>query len=379
MTKQWRTEALADPRVDITPNMVDWVIDELKYKAKIYARCKVLSLYNGDVVKSDIAVPDALRSRLKEASTALENVTDLEPYVVPTIGKQLDIIPVTLFPLVYGRSRILPDSTIGIDDALLATRAGEIIPQPQDIGFTREDIAWRVAARADIHIQPYSADFQLLPCDLRFSEDGRWEIQTYINNLHPKNNRAMYKIIEEIFNHLIPLWNACLTPLRDVLHSRPRIEFQRVEYLATDPEMEKTRPLREPDELDSNYEQRRREWEFKHCHVVQPDAGKFQPWAVPPYMMEHLPQDLPNPIRVEQGVELNKDYGKRGLQLIVRLTKVEVKPNDPEFSSEWHVEGQLVSFKQPSSLSPPATLVHSPFVPASLSERACSDLPLLPI
>jgi hypothetical protein len=61
-------------------------------------------------------------------------------------------------------------------------------------------------------------------------------------------------------------------------------------------------------------------------------------------MMSLLPADLPSPVRIEQGVELNRDYGKRGLQLFVRITSYDLTPERPYNETNWHCEGQMVSF-----------------------------------
>lgn len=55
-----------------------------------------VSVYNGDVVKSDAVIPGSLRAALKKALKPLE---DNE--------KVLDIVYPSLSPLIYGRSRIL--------------------------------------------------------------------------------------------------------------------------------------------------------------------------------------------------------------------------------------------------------------------------------
>jgi hypothetical protein len=80
--------------------------------------------------------------------------------------------------------------------------------------------------------------------------------------------------------------------------------------------------------------------------AVQPDVGKFIPWAVPPWMMDKLPEDLPAPVRIERGVDLVRDYKDRGLQVITRLLGCDLTPDDPIFETNWHVEGQMVSIKE---------------------------------
>ncbi|KAI9931501.1 hypothetical protein MW887_010076 [Aspergillus wentii] len=337
----WKDEAIKCD-VDITPNMADWIIDELQFKAIVYEHTQSISLYNGDITKSDLNVPESFRLEIKEAIKELEDVPpELQFFNPGTNYKQRDLVPIGFCPLVYGRSRILKDKTIGLDDALQHAGQGLVIPCPPETGFTREDMAWRVASRADIAVRPYSRNFQILPCDLRLGEDERWHISSYINNLHPVKHRNIYNLIEQLFNHLIPQWNSTLTPLKDMLHSRARIEYKKAEYHPLPKDVEERTPKPREGEAQNEFEDRLLAWRLQNWKAVQPDAGKFLPWAVPPWMVSNLPPDLPTPVRIEQGVELNKDYAERGLQLIIRILSAELTPDDPIFETDWHVEGQL--------------------------------------
>lgn len=339
---EWKNGAMDRRDVEITPNMAQWMIEELQFKAIVYEKTQTLSLYNGDITKSDIGVPEDLRQRVADGVKPLERVPpELQFFNPGSENKQRDLVPIGLFPLVYGRSRILKDKLIGIEDAIACAGRGEVIPCPEETGITREDIAWRVASRNDIAIRPYSRNFQLLPCDLKLV-DGKWKIASYINNLHPKHYHHLYEIIEELFNYMVPQWNGTLTPLKDMLHSRARIEYKKAEYYPLSKEMEQKMPKRQPREAENLYDERLEEWRMNHLTAVQPDAKKFIPWAVPQWMMPNLPPDLPTPVRIEQDVSLNRDYGERGLQLIVRILSAELRPEDSSFSTDWHVEGQLV-------------------------------------
>ncbi|KAJ5103872.1 Protein of unknown function DUF4246 [Penicillium argentinense] len=338
---EWKEKAMNSGR-DITQNMAEWIIDELVYKAMIYERFHSVALYNGDITKSDTNVPDSLIQSLQSAIKVLEmSHEELQFYHPRTRSKQRDLLAMTLYPLVYGKSRILPDRLIGLDDALRHAGQGEVIPVPTDTGITREDMAWRVRARADISKKPFSKLFQILPSDWELGDDGRWHIATYINNLHPVKHRDIYKIIEDTFNCLVPQFNMTITPLKDMLHSRARIEYHKAEYYPVSKEVAQQAPQIKPREAQSEFEERYEKWRMEHYRVIQPDAGKFIPWAVPPCLMSKLPEDLPSAVRIEQAVDLNRDYKDRGLQVITRLLGVDLTPDDPYFQTDWHVEGQM--------------------------------------
>jgi hypothetical protein len=142
--------------------MVDWCIDELRYKAKIFRETAAVSIYNGDVVKSDIAVSDSLKSALREAVIPLEDLPVREKDWHPASDeKVLDLVHPSLFPLVYGRSRILPDSLVGLDDCIQRCGEGDTVPVPSDKDTNHQE-------------EPgsYSKKFQWLPCEVDVSGDG---------------------------------------------------------------------------------------------------------------------------------------------------------------------------------------------------------------
>lgn len=328
--------------VEITPNMAQWIIDELQFKSIVYERTHTISLYNGDITKSDNAIPEEVRRKMVEVVKRVdEGAIDLGLFTPEYNEKQRAIVPIGLFPLVYGRSCVLRDRLIGVDDAIENAGQGEVIPCPTETGITREDIAWRVTSRDDITIRPYSRKFQVLPSDLKLV-DGRWRINSYLNNVHPTRHRDLYGVIEEIFNLLIPQWNGTLTPLKDMLHSRARIEYRKAEYYPLSKEAEEQMPKPEEGESLNTFDERLEQWRMKNLRAIQPDAGRFAPWAVPLWMMANLPQDLPTAVRIEEGVDLNKEYGDRGLQMFIRIISTELKPEEESFGVDWHVEAQLV-------------------------------------
>ena len=329
---------------DITQNMANWIIEELKYKAMIYEDTSAVSLYNGDITKSDSSVSDSLIQELNNAVKILEyDEPELQFYHPGSMGKQRDLLAMALYPLVYGKSRILPDRVIRLDEALRYAGQGEVIPIPKETGITREDIAWRVTDRADIQVRPYSRIYQILPSDWELGDDGRWHIATYINNLHPVKHQGIYKTIEDVFNCMVPQFNMSMTPLKDMLHSRARIEYQKAEYYPVSKEVADSEPQIRPKEAQSELDERYEQWRVENYRAVQPDVGRFIPWAVPTCMMSRLPEDLPSAVRIEQPVNLNKDYKDRGLQVITRIMGIDLIPEDPFYQTDWHVEGKMVN------------------------------------
>ena len=162
MTK-WKTEALSTE--DVTQKMVDYCISELRYKMKSYKKTGLVTAYDGDVVKSDAIVPEELRLAFKAAAAPLEQVPaayrDWHPDSDDLV---LDLVHPSLFPVVYGTTRILRDSTVPLDDCVAQCGSGEVLPvPPKEMRYMPND--WSGQQNM------YSRKFQWLPCDVEFTGD----------------------------------------------------------------------------------------------------------------------------------------------------------------------------------------------------------------
>lgn len=136
-------------------------IDELRYKTRAFAETGCVTVFNGDVVKSDIAVPVDLMNALKKAASCLEAVPESKKDWHPgSDGKVLDLVHPSLFPLVCGRTRILPDSVLGLTDCFKRSCEGVAIPVPDTVN------QWRLPFN-----NQYSRRFQWLPCEVDLSAD----------------------------------------------------------------------------------------------------------------------------------------------------------------------------------------------------------------
>ncbi|KAG6807907.1 hypothetical protein H0H92_006026 [Tricholoma furcatifolium] len=124
-----------------------------------------------------------------------------------------------------------------------------------------------------------------------------------------------------------------LSPLKNPNVRYKRIDYKECEY-DPDPEAgpETEGPQQEEDEDEDDFLERRSEWEEATRVVVRPEPGPF----APPACGEH-----PNSTKMT-GVDLRRDFGHRGLQVIVKLANIHLTPKNPEYQGgSWHVEGQL--------------------------------------
>ncbi|KAA8646822.1 Ankyrin-2 [Aspergillus tanneri] len=320
ITTRWRIEVLGSSN-EITPKMMDWVIDELRYKAELFQKEGIISAFDGDIVKSDTAISEELKKALKVAVRPLENIPDEQKDYHPGSNQQVvDLVHPSLFPLVYGRSRILLDGKTGLDDYLSRSGNGEVLAVPP--ASTTERYAHRV--RQFLEVPLYSQKFQWLPCDVKFDpSSNKCHIVSYINNLRPDKHRDLYKVIEEIISQAIPLWNMSLTPL---FHNnvRPNRVVPSRNYLPrATPEPEE--PDEDFDESWDDYQERYVNW-LNTLTLAPPEIEAFDPL----FFSGQEPFDLQSKFRDD------------GLQVIVKLANIELTPEKPKYNGgSWRAEGQL--------------------------------------
>ena len=142
--------------------------------------------------------------------------------------------------------------------------------------------------------------------------------------------KSLYGLMEKLIDASIPLWEATLAPLADPDFSLShRIVYEDLPCYDPDPASlpETEGPQQESDEDEDDYLDRRREWIYDTREIVQPEPeGPFKP------------VNEPKPL------SLREKWGKRGLQVIVKLANIELTPEKPEYAGgSWHVEGQMVS------------------------------------
>lgn len=205
---RWKEEARA---VKLISDMAwDWCLAELRDKARRFGKTgRVLVLDSGSTVsRSDQRVPESLRKELKDAVRPLLEQPDAERDWHPgSEDKVLNLVHPSLFPLVYGRTKVLANGgKVPLDFASAEPPGGAEIAPLNAEAFPEKDI----------HRDMWSQKFQWLPCEVEFTEDTGTDvhISSYINNLHPTHYKAAYTAIEKIIALasafptilLCPLW-----------------------------------------------------------------------------------------------------------------------------------------------------------------------------
>lgn len=145
----------------------------MQYKAKLFQERNFVEATDG-IFKSDTIVSEELRLSLLKAVTPLEQVPDNYKDWHPGSDEQvLDLVHPSLFPLVYGQSRILRDSVINTEDCISRCGDGETIPVPPDDeakDHQRPKIFYSQSLDSEHELR--SKRFQWLPSEFELSSDS---------------------------------------------------------------------------------------------------------------------------------------------------------------------------------------------------------------
>lgn len=230
IVEKWRAEAITNEGQGFTENMFDYVssinpfsilsantqkcVAELQDKAKKHVENDLTAVLDSQwaVVKSDHIISAVLKEELKIAVAPLENVPESQRDWHPGSDEQvLDLLHPSLFPLIYGRSRILPTDTINLDSCIRASGEGEVVPAPIEHDCKLgEKTSWR-SLRGQGATDYWSSRFQWLPSNVSFTDSEGVKITSYINNLHPVHHKALYPVIEKFIVKSIPAWELVLS------------------------------------------------------------------------------------------------------------------------------------------------------------------------
>ncbi|KAL1618746.1 hypothetical protein SLS56_010437 [Neofusicoccum ribis] len=345
IVEKWRKEAVsAEPQLTtwsrytftnsqgFTDQMFNFCIAELRDKARVYKDTKIVRIFDtaAAVVKSDTIVsPELKKDITKAVADLLEDVPDRLKDWHPGSNQQvLDLVHPSLFPLVYGRTRILPDSTIGLGDCLKSTGSGELIPvPPAEEGIETEYDSNKVMPTPT---NLWSTKFQWLPCEAKFTTNGNIKIESYINNLHPIKHKALYPLVEQVLDAAVPLWDEVLgfvgtNPFSD---EYKRIDSKDADYIFDESEDAENEDEEEEDEDDWDHERNKASLD-KDRTLILPDPHDYgvkdKEQAVTSYK-DHL----------------RTTFASQGLQVIVKLANIMLTPDEPTYEGgSWHVEGQL--------------------------------------
>lgn len=363
IVQRWREEGKRIPLMD-SDEAFRWCVLELRGKAEGFVERRfVMALdHSSRCVKADRLVGADLKEELKVGVKSLLERKEKDWH--PGSGeKVLNLVHPSLYPLVYGRTRALKTGQVGLKDCLDYYGKGETVPSCGDIPGVRESTGVRYRIN---NTNLWSKRFQWLPCEVRFSGDTGTdvEITSYINNLHPQKHEALYHTIEKLISLSIPLWNEVLIKgfygrtllrikaneaefipefpswarhYRKSARTHPEFKAKLLEYYSLP-----DKPGLEPEEPPENWETRNlwsaAEWKWERmkqlAHPEPQTDRRFHEWkqGISSNRSTHEPYSG----------KLEEDFRKDGLQVIVKLSSIELTPEKPRYEGgNWHLEGMM--------------------------------------
>ncbi|TGJ85399.1 hypothetical protein E0Z10_g3348 [Xylaria hypoxylon] len=334
----WRDEAMGPGAQDIDPDleddydvymsekMFDNCIKELRNKVKEYKDTGLISILDAEVevVKSDSTITSSLADLLKATAKPLEDVPGHHKDWHPgSDHKVLDLLHPSLFPMVYGTSRVLPYGKVPLRGCAKFSGNGETYAFPKVMSGSSEEPS-------------LLGSTQWLPSDVTWTPSGGTQITSYINNLHPDDHPKLYTVLEQFVAAAVPLWERCLYVCETsfpatTLTAKPRIsqlpkgdehDFYIPEDLVYDP------PFQELENEDDYgwMEEEYLEWNAALRILDWPEPDDYDPSRA------RSAEKRPN----------LRAMFPDGLQVIFKLANIHLTPSNPEYEGgSPHVEGAL--------------------------------------
>ncbi|KAF7293195.1 hypothetical protein HMN09_01197500 [Mycena chlorophos] len=284
---KWRAEAMEQAQAAQCRDekSVDYVLAELDGYAKLVdAETGIERGCFEAIWYSDRLFSNELTDRLKSSVTILENVPDDKKDWHPgSDGQVLDLVHPSLYCIVYGRTQAyIPDQPRILDNL-------RPVAPPSIKAYSKNWV---------------SKDFSWLPSDFAVDQNGTVKLLSpYINNLHPQEHQALYRVIEEVVAGFVPMWGRVLG--------------------------------------DVNREDKPYAWtnsgRMKPVRCIWGDGDARWTTKEP----EHLPEANEYNGQLVEHFQPLSLLG-RTIQCIVKLANIHLTPEDPEYAGgSWHVEGMV--------------------------------------
>ncbi|KAK7431822.1 hypothetical protein QQZ08_001763 [Neonectria magnoliae] len=348
---KWRKEALEMPWSeyvdygDFNDAMFEACIKELVKKADIYEKTGLIPVvdYSACAIKSDNLIPDDLREALKSAVALLENVpAEQRDWHPGSDNKVLDLVHPSLWPVLYGRTLVLPDRRINVENCLENCGMGVVVPEPHPAEVEERRVGW-----LNRSVETLSSRFQWLPCDVDLTGKHA-RIESYINNLHPVQHAALYPVIEKSIGKALPAW--------DIVYRWPEeFEVQRLsaksvgnvcstEEICNADDNFGCAPVNRP--VNEDEDPRVEDEESNEWYEGSDRQRLDQAWFHETHKT-FLPDAKED---VDELIKLNASEVKASgffnnasrIQVIVKLANIHLTPEKPTYEGgSWHIEGQL--------------------------------------
>ncbi|GAM84742.1 hypothetical protein ANO11243_027430 [Dothideomycetidae sp. 11243] len=341
--RRWRGEIVMEEGAGFSDRMFDFCLAELRDKAAVNTDTGIVRVLDDRfaVAKSDTIVAKDLQEALKKTvPRLLEAVPAAQKDWHPDSNEQvLDLVHPSLFPLVFGRSKILSNRTSTLDSCLRDLGEGETFePDMTAKGIDKSLL---------------SSKYQWLPTDFEFSPNGV-RVKSYINNLHPVHHRDLYPLIERLVDAAVPVWSEVLS------FTRQQRDEKQTRFTDRDPDYTMVEGTGAK-ELHAKWEREGMPEGVAARNQTIPSVDDIDPWEYPtefgadwewdfPYRTRILKQPEPREYAEYKKIvddtvkshQLQEEFAIEGLQVIVKLANIVLTPDKPEYAGgSWHVEGML--------------------------------------
>jgi hypothetical protein len=370
VVQKWKAEVLEQSDGLIDEAVFDYLIAELRLRSEEFEETGFIKALDTEsrVVKSDTLI-GSLQEELKSAvaKLAARMPKDWHPNSKDQV---LNLVHPSLYPLVYGRTRVLTSRRTSLDHVFDGEGHTEVPSADQFVADRRQSVWYHPSMRFE---GLFSTHLQWLPCEVEFAKTVGTDVKitSYVNNLRPDQNQHLYGILEKMIAKCLPLWNAVL--FRGYRGRRePRIHVEEAEFTTPCPEY-KDWPSEWPEAGTQQYvETMKRVDEY----FEQPDNPMWTPpddegdeYYIPenwktviyhepeecyldPYSLVwkkwHHVRVMKHPVLKDvseedlEDIRLEEEFRERGLQVIVKLSSIELSPDSPEYAGgSWHLEGML--------------------------------------
>jgi hypothetical protein len=174
------------------------------------------------VVKSDVLVGDKLREALSKAFQRLQVSQADSPDWHPGSNDMVqDLVHPSMYPLVYGQTRVLQDEVVGIANAIGKWAGKGDIIEKEATSTRLPTGIYHDTGSYSVPLSYWSDTYQWLPANVAFQEDGSVKLTSYINNLHPNKYPEIYQTVEKLIETVLPAWDQCLVVDEDYKKSGP--------------------------------------------------------------------------------------------------------------------------------------------------------------
>ncbi|KAL1872039.1 hypothetical protein Daus18300_004408 [Diaporthe australafricana] len=336
----------------------EYCIQELQSKALYFEQTGLIPTLDASatIIKSDVLVDSELQEALKQAFKTLKDDQADQPDWHPRSNDMVqDLVHPSMYPLIYGQSRVLDDEVVGLAGAISQWAGkGEIIPKestpaPKEHGL--------FGPRSEFPDFYWSTTYQWLPANVAFRADGGVKFTSYINNLHPNKYPEIYSTVEDLIKKALPAWEHCLIETKAHRKCGPGRIGSRfpVPHNADETNMSNWIPSNWEEtanvEIDLSHmstfrsveDEKEEKWRLLRTPVLrEPDSFvevNYDPSKTPNTLDVGLPGQPKNPAPMRV---LSDKFKASGLQIIVKMASIELTPEKPEFpEGGWHVEGLL--------------------------------------